>query len=256
MQSLINKLQKRRDQLSELERQVFDYILRNPQKIGLMTADEVAGELFISTATVSRTAKHLGFRGFQELKYAIAQYDDVEKAEQHDLRIDHDIKTIMASIENQLHQTFRLLQKEPLDEVVTKLFHAEKIEIFGVGGSLPNCIEAARKLTFLGKNASARIDWDELQAVSKSLTKKDAAIIVSNSGETIHLMEYARNLMANKVPIIAIVGTKNSTLAKLADYPLQVMVEMVYFDQVDLSSRVSLTAVTDILMMKLAEKMG
>ena len=34
------------------------------------------------------------------------------------------------------------------------------------------------------------------------------------------------------------------------------MVEMVYLDQVDLSSRVSLTAVTDILMMKLAEKMG
>lgn len=254
MQSLINKLQKRRVQLSELETQVFDYIVRNPQKIEQMTAEQLAQELFISTATISRTAKHLGFKGFQELKYAIAQYSQVEKGSEGTVTASSDINQLTVSIETQLHATFEQLKKAPIAEVVDLIAKSRSIEIMGVGGSLPICIDTARKLTFMGKNASARIDWDELQAVSKSLTPEDLAIIVSNSGETIHVVEYANNLKANKVPFIAIVGTKDSHLEKMATYTLQAIVEMIYEEDVDLSSRVSLLAMLDILLIRVAEK--
>ncbi|WP_207871728.1 hypothetical protein DOK78_000124 [Enterococcus sp. DIV2402] len=250
MQSLINKLQKKRPQLSELEKQVFDYILRNPTEIKQLTIDELAAKLFLSTATISRTAKHLGFKGFQELKYAIAQYSQTERGERE--LTNPSIISLSQSIQLQLSQTLRLLQQAPIKEIVDALYHAKVIEIFGVGGSLPNCIEAARKLTFLGKKANARIDWDEQQAVSKSLSCDDLAIIVSNSGETIHIIEYALNLQQNNVPVLAIVGTENSRLETLATHTLQASVDMIYFEEVDLSSRVSLSAILDILLIQLA----
>ena len=253
MESLINKLQKRRGQLSSLEKQVFDYVLRNPEKIQEMTVEQLANQLFISTATISRTAKRLGYKGFQELKYAITQYSkevnqglivtDLQKSQ-----------SIIESIEKQISKTLKGIQSQDLDRIVEHLLQAESIEIFGVGGSLPNCIDMARKLTFLGKKANARIDWDEQQAISNNLTTNDLAVIISNSGETIHIIDYAMNLKKCDVPIVAIIGTTESHLEQIADYTLLGVVEMFYFQEIDLSSRVSLTLITDILLIQLAEK--
>ena len=68
MDSLISKLQKKKSTLSNLENQVLEYILANPLEVSESTIEQLADKLFISTATISRTAKHLGFKGFQELK--------------------------------------------------------------------------------------------------------------------------------------------------------------------------------------------
>ncbi len=51
-----------------MKNQVLDYILTHMTEISSQTIYEVAQALFVSTATISRTAKHLGYRGFQELK--------------------------------------------------------------------------------------------------------------------------------------------------------------------------------------------
>lgn len=253
MDSLINKLQKQQANLSNLEKQVFEYILRNPEKIKEMTVEQLANQLFISTATISRTAKRLGFKGFQELKYAITQYS---KGERKNIQVTDlsEYQSVLESIERQIAKTITGIRQQSLEEIIRLLEVAETIEIFGVGGSLPNCIDAARKLTFLGKRANARIDWDEQQAMSNNLTDKDLAIIVSNSGETIHIIDYALNLKKRDVPILAIVGTNESHLEKLSTHTLFAVVEMVYFGEIDLSSRASLTVLMDVLLIQLAKK--
>jgi DNA-binding MurR/RpiR family transcriptional regulator len=43
----------------------------------------------------------------------------------------------------------------------SRFLTAAACEVFGVGGSFPICTDFARKLTFLGKKAYARSDWDE-----------------------------------------------------------------------------------------------
>ncbi|MDN6664481.1 MAG: MurR/RpiR family transcriptional regulator [Tetragenococcus koreensis] len=251
MNTLQNKLLKKRPQLSGLEKQVLDYILQNPSIITKLTADLLAKKLFISTATVSRSAQHLGFKGFQELKYAFAQ-DTKDLEEPEKALYSTQLADLCGSIECQLHETLEKFKQVPLEEIINCLKKAKVVELFGMGGSLPNCIHAARKLTFLGKTANARIDWDELQVTSKTLTPGDFAIIVSNSGETPSVIEYATNLRQQSVPTLAIIGTKNSSLEALATYKIQAVVDMLYFDEVDLSSRVPFSAVLDILLIQFA----
>ncbi|AYW47315.1 DNA-binding protein [Tetragenococcus osmophilus] len=251
MNTLQNKLLKKRPQLSELEKQVLDYILQNSSTVTTLTADLLAKELFISTATISRTAQRLGFKGFQELKYAIAQ-DNKELEEPEKALYSKQLSDLCHSIEYQLHETLERFKQIPLEEIIHCLKKAKVVELFGMGGSLANCIHAARKLTFLGKTANARIDWDELQITSKTLTPEDFAIIVSNSGETPSVIEYAINLQQQGVPTLAIIGTKNSSLEALTTYKIQAVVDMLYFDEVDLSSRVPFSAVLDILLIQFA----
>ncbi|MCO8294356.1 MurR/RpiR family transcriptional regulator [Tetragenococcus halophilus] len=255
MHTLQNKLLKKRPQLSELEKQVLDYILQNSNIITKMSANLLAKELFISPATISRTAKHLGFNGFQELKYAFAQDEQGLESTEKTL-YSQQLADLGASIELQLHETLEKFKQIPLEEIVVYLKKARVVELFGMGGSSPNCIHAARKLTFLGKTANARIDWDELQVTSKILTSEDFAIIVSISGETPSVIEYAANLKQQNVPTLAIIGTKHSRLETLATYTIQAVVDMVYFDEVDLSSRVPFSAILDILLIQFAKSLG
>ncbi len=72
----------------------------------------------------------------------------------------------------------------------------------------------ARKLTFLGKKAYARSDWDEQAAAVKNLDGQDLAIFVSYTGETKGILAYARVAQEQQVPMISLISTKGSTLEK------------------------------------------
>ncbi|MDR0921789.1 MAG: MurR/RpiR family transcriptional regulator [Lactobacillales bacterium] len=245
----------KKQHLSDVENQVLEYILANIHVVVNQTIDEVAKTMFTSTATISRTAKHLGFTGFRELKYAIAEYEENEKISSIKLKNKEPNYSKLAEIlHQQLLHTFEQLSQEKISEIVLHIHEADNIELLGVGGSLANCIDAARKLTFLGKKASARVDWDELRAVSHSLTKNDLAILVSHSGETIHILEYATILMERNVPMVAIVGSEDSSLESLSTYTLKAEMTPLYFGEVDLSSRISLTGLLDTLLISYAEK--
>ena len=56
-EGLIALLEKKRNDLSKIENQVLDYILTHMTEISSQTIYEVAQALFVSTATISRTAK-------------------------------------------------------------------------------------------------------------------------------------------------------------------------------------------------------
>lgn len=252
MGRLQNRLLKKRNQLTDLEKQVLDHLLAHTDEVMQMTAGQLAEEMFISTATISRTAQHLGFKGFQELKYFFSQQT---QGVQHksEVQLSDSLKKLEHSFENQLHQTFEQLERRSLNDIVKEIKAAETIELLGVGGSLACCIQSARKLTFLGKKANARIDWDELEAVSTSLTPADFAIIVSTSGETPHVLKYAQNLKKRGVSFLALVGTTGSQLEQLATYTLLATVEMIYLADIDLSSRISFAAVLDLILIKFAK---
>lgn len=79
MQIFYKRLLKKRETLSLLEKQVLEYILSHPEKVISMSLKQVSEKTFVSTATISRTCKQLGYAGFQELKYTLTQYVQTEK---------------------------------------------------------------------------------------------------------------------------------------------------------------------------------
>lgn len=210
-EGLIALLEKKRNHLSKIENQVLDYILTHMTEISSQTIYEVAQALFVSTATISRTAKHLGYRGFQELKYAIVQSVQSESTESDSRSFQAITQQLIANVQ----VSFQQMDEAKVAEMLKMIERANTIEVFGVGGSFPICTDFARKLTFLGKKAYARSDWDEQAAAVKNLDGQDLAIFVSYTGETKGILAYARVAQEQQVPMISLISTKH--LGKIVD---------------------------------------
>lgn len=251
MSVFLKKLQKHQDQLSRLEQQVLAYIIENPEVIAQSRIDEVAKKVYVSTATISRTSKALGYSGFQELKYTLIHH--LEEEQRPIYQPSANFTQLAERVQNEISETLQLVKQENLELGAKLLAESQRVEFFGVGSSYSCCFEAARKLTFAGRIANAREDWDELRIVAEHLTASDTAILVSYSGETILPLEYVAILKEKKVPIIAIVGSKNSQLEELATLVFHVKVTNGYYGEIDMSSRIPMHLVLELLILHYIE---
>ena len=247
MEFFLKQLESRREGLRNLEKQVFDYIVRHPEAILAMNVETLAKEVYVSTATVSRTCKQLGYHGFQDLKFSLSKHL-TSKSTQKKSEIVH-LSHHIERMNMEWHKTLDLIDEASIVEAARRIKNSNQVEFFGVGTSYPTCVEAARKLIFAGCMCAAREDWDTLYHMAENLTADDLTIFVSSSGETGRIIEFAQRLKRNGVPIIAVIGRENSTLEALADLTLKGAVEDWYYGEVDMSSRFLLSIVLDLLVL-------
>lgn len=248
MQVFLKRLTQHREHLSRLELEVLDYILRYPELIVNANVDELAKKLFVSTATISRTCQQLGFRGFQDMKYALSKVLNQEKEpatpDNTGLLTDH-----INRVQYEMSNTLASLDETRILKAAHYIRESTHVEFFGVGNSLPACIDAARKLTFSGKITNAREDWDELRSVANSLTSNDLAILVSYSGETLNILSFASLLKERNVKTIAITGQQKNRLQEKVDLHIQGHVTNYYYGEVDMTSRFPLSVILDFIML-------
>jgi arabinose-5-phosphate isomerase len=82
---------------------------------------------------------------------------------------------------------------------------------------------------------------DALHGDSGAVTERDLVIALSASGETAEVVAFARMLAERKIPVVAMTGAEESTLARLATYTLDTMV-MREADPLNLAPTASTTA--------------
>lgn len=90
------------------------------------------------------------------------------------------------------------------------------------------------------------------------ITREDVVIAISNSGETKELLNLLPLIKRFNIPMIALTGGKNSTLAKTSDVFLDISVEKEAcpFDKVPTASTTTTLAMGDALAVCLLEKRG
>ncbi|MCU4716186.1 MurR/RpiR family transcriptional regulator [Bacillus cereus] len=247
MKTFLKRLSQHREKLSQLEKQVLDYILINPNRIVQCHLNALAKELFVSTATISRTCKQLGYNGFQDLKYTLSKYVEYDE-DNETLPSTSTFLTHIDRVKKETEQTLRYINEEKIQKAAVYIKDSNYVEFFGVGASLSTCVEAARKLTFSGRICSAREDWDELRCVANCLSKNDLAILVSYSGETQHILEFANILKKKHVKTIAITGRQNSSLQQIVDITFYAYIENRYYGELDMTSRFPLSIILDFIL--------
>lgn len=238
-----------RDKLSTLEKQVLNYMLEKPEQVENHTLEELSQMMFVSTATISRTCKKLGFSGFQELKFALSNHRENNPKESQNIQFSS-VGKHLERFNEEMTLNIEKIGTGINKEVIELIINSNHIEFFGVGSSLPVCIEGARKMTFAGRIATARSDWDELRVVAQNLTPNDLAIVVSLSGETLHIIEYANILKNRDVPILTISGNEESHLDEFATCSLNAQLQPHYYQDIDMSSRFPLNMIIDLIVLE------
>ena len=115
-------------------------------------------------------------------------------------------------------QTATRLERDEIERVVKLLAACKgKIVILGVGKSGIIAEKIAATMTSTGTGALYLHPSDALHGGIGIINADDVVMILSNSGETDEIIEMLPYLKRRQVPIIALVGNLNSTLARRAD---------------------------------------
>jgi arabinose-5-phosphate isomerase len=123
-------------------------------------------------------------------------------------------------------QTADRLNSEQVDRVIDLLANCKgKVVLLGIGKSGIIAQKVAATMTSTGTAAVYLHPSDALHGGLGIVTSADVVIVLSNSGETDEVIEMLPYLHHRRVPIVALVGNLNSTLARRADAVLDASVD-------------------------------
>lgn len=214
--------------------------------MSILTLSEKAN---VSTATIVRLMKKIGFKGYTDFKYSIQDKLSTPDLSKHLEDIDLEIKQAIFKNEHEVIKTIQSLSIGTIEDAIQKINDAEKIYIFARGFSEMIGKEMAIKLQLLEKNCEMHNDPNIIRTKSQKLKKKDLAIFISLGGETKELVEACKNLRIKDIPTITLTTELNSSLANLSDLVLFGYKDSrSYFPEYEVRSRLPLQVLSRILL--------
>lgn len=260
VQSGINRIRSLKEQLSGSDEKIANFILANPSDARTFTIQEMADAVSLSTATVSRFVKRIGYGSFREFSVSLAMTAPTELTFFGEINADDDtndiVKKVFSGAQNALTATLDLLRPDDLQTATDWLLGANRVGFFGIGGSSIVAFNAYHKFLRTPLDVEQHPDYD-VQLMQAVRMKKDAvAIVISHSGRNHDTVAIAQQLKANGAKVIAITAFPNSVLAKLADLTLSSAAEEVNIRAESMSSLIAQMTIIDALFTLIGVNMG
>lgn len=228
--------------LNDTELIVYNYIIKNVNKVLNMNIRELALESHVSTATITRFCHKLDCDGFVEFKIELKRFNEVNKMPE----IDDEITMLNQFFEYSKGKEFHDNINEAVDYIVDSNF----IVCLGVGQSGSMARYAARFFSNIGYY-SQYID-DPFYPAPTDQFEKCLLIAFSNSGETREVIDQLRLYRGVQSKIIAITNESNSTIAKMSDLTIPYFIKKVILPNTkNISSQVPVVYIIERICRKL-----
>jgi DNA-binding MurR/RpiR family transcriptional regulator len=209
MQMLGNKL-------TDAERRVGEYFLRNSEAAYLSITD-VVSDSGMGYGTIIRFCRRLGCSGFQEFKVLLAQElsnvgcgcDSADEIAQY-------AEKIRVEIAN----TQKLLDRKIILQVCKAIMNAKITLIGAVAGSTSPASGFNYRLSRIGIHSNVISDGYNLAIRAAGLSKNDVFLAISYSGATKDILGAARIAESNNAVVISLTNFVHAPLVELADFSL------------------------------------
>lgn len=137
---LITHINDSMESYSRAFKQLASYILSETFAASSMSIEELASASNVSIATVNRFAKECSFAGYPQFKMALRQlynqvFDPIEKATLACNNPNHEVRTSLNNVIENLQVTDSMLNDHVLDKVVDLILSARNIFVAGMGVS-------------------------------------------------------------------------------------------------------------------------
>lgn len=199
-------------QLTQTDRSILHFIIENKQKCSSIKASKLAELTYTSTAGLTRLSKRLGFSGFSELRFFLAQeLADTQHAKQ-------DYSKLLA---NDIQQTLKLIAQTDLYPIVKTISTAQRIYVYGTDWGEQRAAETLAR-NFLGCNLPFNIipSITELNWTIQFLNINDLLILISFSGENVELNHISNQLKLKNIPTLSITPLSRNSLSTKTTYNL------------------------------------
>ena len=238
--------------LTQREKKIVDFLRENGDSFLNDTITEFSEKAGVSDATMVRFCKHLGYRGYQDFKMHVAR-EMIPKDNQYNpvLGQGDDSSSICSKIFNNemsvLSRTLLETDIKVLEKIADRLRNAEKIMIFGTGGSMNVAQDALHKFMKVGLLVHVYEDID-LQLMAASLMREgDVALAISHSGGNLRTLRCLEIAKEGGAYTIALTGLGKNPISKAADVTVHIASEKAVYQSESVSTRIAQLAVIDTL---------
>lgn len=242
--------------MTKAECAVAEYVESRLASVPMISVKQLARESGTSEASVIRFCKTLGYRGYRDFVLNLsAALGSVEKENDEqgytDIRPGDDLETIMKNVSfnnrRSIEDTLTALDKMMVSRAVSQLSGANRVDWYGLGASGLVCQDAQQKFMRISKRWQAFADGHSIQTAAALLCPSDVAVLVSNSGTTVEILDALELAQANGAKTIAITRYSKSELAQKSDIVLHISTPEVSLRSGAMGSRIAMLNVVDIL---------
>ena len=174
------------ENFTPLEKTIADFFIHNKEPIDFSSRN-IAKQLYVSEASLSRFAKKCGFKGYREFLF---HYE--RNFEEPVLVADDYAKQVLNTYQELLNKSYALLDQEQLSRIVDVFSHKKRVYVYGRGSS--GLVAQEMKLRFMriGVNMEAIVDSDVMKMNSVLVSNDCAVIGISISGKTEEVIQSLR----------------------------------------------------------------
>lgn len=229
---------------------IANYILENAEAVTRQNIQGVADTCKTSPSAIYRFCRHLGIKGFPDLRILLAEEITETKVERKRVKATAKKTKVVnyAKLASEHIITIpTVLSEEALKNAANIIINANHILLVGMGPSFLVAKDLQQKFIGLGLFASC-LENIELGVVESSCLKEgDICIVVSYSGESTLPLLCAEEAKKNGATIIAITKKQPSSLNAKADICLDIPIGEGKFRESPSLSRISQFVISDML---------
>lgn len=226
------------------------------------SATEVAGLAETALSTVVRTCQVLGFKGFQDLKVALAREGrPVTPAEIQDDVLPTDrppviLRKVAAAAREAVTYGLAHIDAAAFERAAEALAGARRVLCLAVGTSAALARDVAYRLMWLGVAAEASDDVHVQHVRASNSQPGDVALVVNHTGSTRESVAAARAAAQAGATVVAVTSFPRSPLTDCADVVLVAASRETSYRVEALTSRIAHLMVLDALWVAVAVAKG
>lgn len=230
------------------EQALAGVLLSEPQIVLNAPVTTWAQRAGVSTASVIRFCRKLGFTGLRDFRVALAVEMHDEAVQQRTDDVQGLAQQIIASNMQALRETSELLDLDSLERAARLILSARSTEFFALGLSSPIALDASFRLQRMGLPAAYSADA-HMQAVRAANLPVEGgvAFAISHSGRSPEVVAVATGLRQRGIPVVALTSAPLSPLAAQADLALIAATSEARLAAEARSSRIAHLAIIDTL---------
>lgn len=243
------------EQLSDVERRIGDFIVKNVAEIPHLSVREIAEGSGTSSASVSRFVRRVGYQSFSDLRLAVTEQlavtvrkegaNAAQAVSMDDL--EGSVNLVLATKITELEATVRGLDPSRLRQAVSLIRSADSVVFGAAGNSINVCANLSFKLGQIGIRTVCPPNTDSMVLASLALGPRDVLVLVSASGRSRRLQTAIDNAEDAGCATLIITSSPASPLARRCDVVLDAVSRDHLLGMEHFSSTLSAVFVADLL---------
>ena len=219
------KIRAEREQMSAIERRIADFILENAQLLRDYSSQQLAAALGISQSSVVKFSQKLGYRGYPDLKYSIAEAMTPEAgatapaATEVPELVSGDLWRRKSEAEA---ETRAINPPSALEYVASLLGRANRVLLIGAAEDSTTARAFAYRLSLLGIASVHHFDYAHLGASISACRAGDVLLAISEHGKQAALCQLARSMRERQGKVVSLTRHTSNPLRAHSDIALLV----------------------------------